>query len=69
MFRNGSGAGKDFWHSLTTWSKHFAHAAQAWEQQFSSAGLDGFFKPCAYLEEHAASGQDLSAGVSATSRL
>ena len=48
---------------------YFAFGAQVWEEQFSSAGLGGFFKPCAYLESHAASGQALSAGVSAASRL
>jgi hypothetical protein len=42
---------------------------QAWEKQFSAAGLGGFFKPCNYLKDRAASGKELSAGVSASSKL
>ena len=42
---------------------------QAWEQQFSSAGLGGFFRPCKYLADRAASGQQLSAGLESSSRL
>ena len=44
-------------------------AAQAWEKQFSAAGLGGIFKPCKYLKDRAASGKELSAGVSASSKL
>jgi len=47
----------------------FRVSTQAWEKQFSAAGVGGFFKPCQYLKERAASGKELSAGVSAPSKL
>ncbi len=43
--------------------------AQSWEKQFTAAGVGGFFTPCAYLKDRAASGKELSAGVSAASKL
>jgi len=50
-------------------AKHIVDRLQAWEQQFSSAGLGGFFRPCKYLADRAASGQQLSAGLESSSRL
>ena len=46
-----------------------AFTTQAWEKQFSAAGVGGFFAPCNYLKDRAASGQELSAGMSASSKL
>ena len=41
----------------------------AWAQQFAAAGLEGFFKPSAYLEACARSGAKLSAGKNAASKM
>jgi enoyl-CoA hydratase/3-hydroxyacyl-CoA dehydrogenase len=37
--------------------------------QFKAAGLAGFFEPCPYLRQAAASGRRLSAGPAAGARL
>lgn len=41
----------------------------AWAQQFAAAGLDGFFKPSAFLEACARSGAKLSAGKKSASKM
>lgn len=50
-------------------AKHIVARLKVWEQHFSPAGLGGFFKPCKYLEDCAASGAELSAGIQTTSRM
>ncbi|CAL5226791.1 g9652 [Coccomyxa viridis] len=49
--------------------KHVAQRLNQWAQQFESAGLAGFFKPCKYLQDAADSGSQLSAGVRPGSKL
>jgi enoyl-CoA hydratase/3-hydroxyacyl-CoA dehydrogenase len=58
-----------FWADLIGAQKIVARLDQL-AGQFSSAGLAGFFEPCDYLRQAAASGRKLSAGPSAaTSKL
>ena len=43
--------------------KHVAQRLSQWAEQFKFAGLEGFFKPCPYLQDAADSGSQLSAGI------
>jgi len=43
--------------------KHVAQRLNQWAEQFKFAGLEGFFKPCPYLQGAADSGSQLSAGI------
>lgn len=49
--------------------KHVAQRLNQWAEQFESAGLAGFFKPCKYLQDAADSGSQLSAGNRPGSKL
>lgn len=44
-------------------AKHVAARLEAWADQYSEAGISGFFKPCKYLSDAAASGTQLGAGI------
>lgn len=50
-------------------AEHIRARLAGWAQQFEGSGLDGFFKPCAYLEACARSGTKLSAGKPSASKL
>lgn len=53
-----------FWADLVGAPKIVAKLDQL-AAQFKGAGLSGFFEPCAYLRQAAASGRKLSAGPTA----
>lgn len=57
-----------FWADLVG-AKYIAQKLSALQQQFAGAGAGGFFKPCEYLKQCAASGRKLSAGPGPSSRL
>jgi enoyl-CoA hydratase/3-hydroxyacyl-CoA dehydrogenase len=57
-----------FWADLMG-AEYIRGRLAAWAQQFAAAGLDGFFKPSAYLESCARSGAKLSAGKNAASKM
>lgn len=44
-------------------AKHVASRLDSWAKQYSEAGIAGFFKPCKYLADAAASGSQLGAGI------
>lgn len=48
---------------------HICKRLDGWAQQFRGTSLEGFFKPCAYLQACARSGTKLSAGKPSASRL
>lgn len=45
---------------------HICQRLAGWAQQFAGTQLQGFFKPCAYLESCARQGRKLSAGKNAS---
>lgn len=57
-----------FWADLVG-AAHIVRRLNEWAAQFKSAGLEGFFKPCAYLEKAAREGTKLEAGVAAASKM
>lgn len=57
-----------FWADLVG-AAHIVQRLEAWEAQFASRGLGGFFKPCAYLKHAAVEGTKLGAGRRSGARL
>ena len=44
-------------------ARHVAQRLNGWAEQFSDAGISGFFKPCKYLADTAANGSQLGSGI------
>ncbi|KAL4446209.1 hypothetical protein ABPG77_003016 [Micractinium sp. CCAP 211/92] len=57
-----------FWADLVG-ADHICKRLDGWAQQFRGTPLEGFFKPCSYLQACARSGTKLSAGKPSASRL
>lgn len=57
-----------FWADLVG-ANYICKRLEEWSKAFESKGLDGFFKPCQYLQAAAKSGTKLQAGVSKPSKM